>query len=351
MHSGELFVNPSESVIDCMKRLDETGRQILFIVERKKLLGIISDGDIRRFILKSGNLNDSVKNIMIENPIKLTKTTLSEAKDIFTKLYITAIPIVNKHNEIVDIVFREDIFKSDLDVRGEYSIPVVLMAGGKGSRLYPYTRILPKPLIPIGDTPIVERIINRFSHIGCNEFYLTVNDKKNMIKAYFNELNHPYRISYIEELKPLGTGGSLALLKEQLKETFFLSNCDILIDGDYRSMYDYHKESGNKITVITSVKKFVIPYGVIKLNDGEQVEEIHEKPEQNILVNTGVYIVEPDVIGYIPENTFFHFTALIEECLQNGDKVGVYPISENSWMDMGQMGELEKMQKRLGEYD
>src|SRR5699024_1942650 len=136
-----------------------------------------------------------------------------------------------------------------------------------GTRLQPYTKILPKPLIPIGDTPIVERIINRFCQYGCNDYYMTVNYKKNMIRAYFDEKEKNYTVQYVEEAKPLGTAGSLHLLKGILNETIFVSNCDILIEGNYSEMMKYHKENNNKITLISSLKHYTIPYGIIEIDD------------------------------------------------------------------------------------
>lgn len=348
MDIQKLFVNKDDTVLNTMKVLDETGKRIVLIIEETRLLGVVTDGDIRRYILKSGNLNNEVSEIMNTNPITLYSNELHKAKEVFHNKLVTAIPIINDKQDIIDILFWDDVFGNSNIINDALDVPIVIMAGGKGTRLYPYTKILPKPLIPIGDTPIIERIINRFHMRGCNDFYITVNYKKNMIKAYFNELNPPYNISFIEESKPLGTGGSLHLLKNKINKTFIVSNCDILIKGNYSKMLKYHRKRNNLITIITSLKNHIIPYGVINLDKSEKVSNLVEKPEYNVLVNTGMYIIEPEVMADIPENTFYHITDLISKYINTDKPVGTYPISENSWLDMGQFNEMERMVERLG---
>ena len=168
-----------------------------------------------------------------------------------------------------------------------------------------------------------------------------------MIKSYFNDLEKDYTVEYADEDTPLGTGGGLRLLKDRLHETFFLTNCDILIDADFGDVYDFHRRQGNKITMVCAVKHFTIPYGVVELADDGQVRAMQEKPEMNFLTNTGVYVVEPEVIGLIQPDTPTPFTDLIEAVRREGGRVGVYPVSEQSWMDMGQLEELDNMRRRL----
>lgn len=347
MNINELYVGGNLSIKNALKKLDDTAKKILLVVDGKKLVGILTDGDIRRWILKNGDLSEPIKSIMTKNPKYIYEEDRLNAKNMLRKESIEAIPILNKNEEIVDIIFWNDSFNQKLK-HNKIGNPVVIMAGGKGTRLYPYTKILPKPLIPIGDIPIVERIINRFNKYGCTDFHMTVNHKKNMIKAYFNEISKDYNIDYIDEDKPLGTAGSLYFLKNKIKETFFLSNCDILIDGDYSKMLKYHKEHKSKITLITSLKHYTIPYGVMNIDQNGDVSKMEEKPEYDFLVNTGMYILEPEVLDDIPENEFFHITELINTYINNGEKIGVYPISEGAWLDMGQVKEMESMIERLG---
>lgn len=344
----KLCISPELSIREAIKVLDETAKKIILVVKNESLIGVITDGDIRRWILKSGDLDFSVEVVMNADPIYVLEKDINQVKQMMQERRIEAIPVVDQERRVHRVIFWNEVFENKLNYFDKLNIPVVIMAGGKGTRLYPYTKILPKPLIPIGDTPIVERIINRFTEYGCNDFYLTVNYKKEMIKAYFEDLKTAYDIDYVDEDKPLGTGGSLHLLKDKLKETFFVSNCDILIDANYSHILKYHKKNKNLITVITSLKNYTIPYGVIRLNENETIKETQEKPEYNFLVNTGMYVLEPEVLKYIPENEFYHITHLIDYCLENGIKVGTYPVTEQAWLDMGEFHEMERMAKRLG---
>ena len=199
----------------------------------------------------------------------------------------------------------------------------------------------------MGERPILELIIDRFCDFGCTDFHLVVNYKKNMIKSYFNDLEKSYQVSYADEDQPLGTGGGLCLLKGKLDHTFFLSNCDILLDADYGDILNYHKSQGNIITMVCAVKHFTVPYGVIELNNDGTIQTMREKPEMNFLTNTGVYVVEPRVVEELEDGKKQGFTDIIEHYRSIGEKVGVYPISEQSWMDMGQIEELDHMRRRL----
>lgn len=341
----KILITEEITIREAMKILDETAKKILFVVEDRKLVGTITDGDIRRWILNNGDLNLDVKNIVNYNSLTLSEKEKKSAQNFMLEKKIQAVPIVDQQNNIIDIIFWDgERIKVDCE---KISTPVVIMAGGKGTRLYPYTKILPKPLIPIGDVSIIERIIDRFLDVGCENFYLTVNYKKNMVKAYFDEIEKIYDVKYVEEERFLGTAGSLSLIKDDIKETFFLSNCDILVEADYLDILKYHKEKNNLITVVTSLKHYKIPYGVIKLGDNGSIIDTVEKPEYNYLVNTGFYVLEPEVLKDIPENSFFHITDLINEYISDGKKVGTYPITENSWLDMGEIKEMDRMIERL----
>lgn len=348
MNIMDLIVNGKINVREAMRRLDETAKGILFVVDSNdRISGTITDGDIRRWILKNGDMNSNIEFIMNRSPIYLMEGDADKANDVMLEKSITAIPVVNTNKSIIDIKFLKRLVNIKNNLNSLEKVPVVIMAGGLGSRLYPYTKILPKPLIPIGDTPIIERIINKFCEYGTKEFHLTVNYKKNMIKSYFNDLEKSYSINYVEEDKPLGTGGSLYLLKNDIKNTFFVSNCDILIEADYDSILKYHKEKKNRITVVASVKHFTIPYGVFELNEEGRISEIQEKPEYSFLINTGMYVIEPDVLNDIPENEFYNLPDIVEKYMNSGEAVGVYPISEQSWMDMGQINEMKDMVERI----
>lgn len=344
MQIDDLILAEGSSVLDAMRLLDETGRCIIFLAPQGKLEAVMTDSDVRRYILRGGDLAGPAAGAANPHPRSLPVEQRSEARALLLRDSISALPLLDKEGRITDVVFAGGL---DIDTHKKAHLPVVIMAGGLGTRLYPYTKILPKPLIPVGELPIVEHIINRFVDVGCSEFTMVVNYKKNMIKSYFNDLAKPYQLDYVDEDTPLGTGGGLSLLKGRLHTTFFLTNCDILIDADFGDIYKYHKEKHNLITMVCAVKHFTIPYGVIEVGETGEVSKVTEKPEMNFLTNTGVYVVEPRVVEEMPENTKTGFTDIMEQYRAKGERVGVYPVSENSWMDMGQLEELDNMRRRM----
>ena len=199
--------------------------------------------------------------------------------------------------------------------------------------------------MPIGEIPIAEHIINRFQKYGCKDVYLIVNHKKEMIRSYFESIN--YRLNYVNEEIPLGTGGGIALLENFKEEEFFLSNCDILIDADYEKIYNFHKTNNYFITIVAAQKTNNVPYGVIEQKDGEFLY-MKEKPSQTCIINTGLYVVSSGIKRYIKDQESVDFTELIERCKRNGKKIGVYVIREEAYMDMGQIEEMEQMKEKLG---
>jgi dTDP-glucose pyrophosphorylase len=344
MEVKDLLIEEECTMLDAMALLDRIPKKTLFVVRKRKLVAALTDGDIRRWILKKGNLDAMVKDIANYNPKYLKESEKAYAKNYIKKYPIEALPILNDENEIISVVFIND---GDIGIKKDLNIPVVMMAGGFGTRLYPYTKILPKPLIPIGEIPIAEHIINRFNKYGCTDFFLIVNHKKNMIKAYFNEIEKDYKVTYVEEERPLSTGGGLSLLKGAIDSTFILSNCDILIEEDYEKIYMFHKKEENLITMVCSLKKIRIPYGVIEIGQHGEIENMKEKPELSFLTNTGMYIVEPRVIEELEDNQVIGFPDIIDNYKKAGEKIGVYPIGENNWLDMGQFNEMEEMRRRL----
>ena len=341
----ELFIAEQATILQTMKKLDETGQRILFIAPEGKLAAVLTDGDLRKFLLKGGKLQDPVSQAANYNPKSLSVDDRGRAKEVLQQYGIDALPVLDKQGVIVDVVFATGY---DLDNRKTAGIPVVIMAGGLGTRLYPYTKILPKPLIPVGEKPIIELIIDRFCDYGCKDIRMIVNYKKGMIKSYFGDLApQNYTVDFVDEGEFLGTGGGLCLMKGQMDSTFFFSNCDTLLDVDYGDIYQYHKNHGNVITMICAYKHYTVPYGVVEMGANGTIEAMREKPQLDFLTNTGVYVVEPRVIEELEDGKKQGFPDVIEKYRRAGEKVGVYPINEASWMDMGQMEELEKMRRRL----
>lgn len=344
MDVKDFLIEEEATMLEAMELLDRVAKKVLFVVRQGQFVAAITDGDIRRWILKKGNLDAKVKEIANYNPKFINEKDKMSAKEIMRELSIEALPVLNEDKDIVSVVFWND---DEIQQSKDLYIPVVIMAGGLGTRLYPYTKILPKPLIPIGELPIVEHIINRFNEYGADQFFLIVNHKKNMIKAYFNEIEKNYEVNYADEDLPLGTGGGLSLLKGKINSTFILTNCDILIEEDYEKIYDYHKKENNLVTMVCSLKNVRIPYGVIEISENGEIESMKEKPELSFFTNTGMYIVESRVIEELEENKSVGFPDIIEKYKQVGERIGVYPISENSWHDMGQLDEMEKMRRKI----
>ncbi|EHI61350.1 sugar phosphate nucleotidyltransferase [Hungatella hathewayi] len=344
MQITDFIIDPNSSVIDAMKQIDQNANGIVYICSNMKLIGVLTDGDIRRYILKNGDLKCPVSEIGNKDPKYLTLEEENKANTIMRKYKIRSIPILNTSSEIVKLCFLEDSAEKN---KPQLKVPVAIMAGGKGTRLYPYTQILPKPLIPIGEKTITEHIMDHFLAYGCTHFDMIVNYKKNFIKSYFLDNEITRDISFIDEKEFMGTGGGLKLLEGRYSSTFFMTNCDILVEEDYGEILNFHRDNKNLVTMICAVKQTTIPYGTVDVSECGQVLRLNEKPELSFITNTGFYILEPDFLRKIPSNTFIHITDLIQKCVDQGERVGVYPIAEEHWLDMGQLEELERMKAHL----
>ncbi len=319
---------------------------VIVLDSDKKVAGLFSNGDMRSFFLKGGSLSTNICDAMNKNP-KLYTSEEEVAEERKTRIRVIY-PIIDSERHVINVLDYERDPEEGIISDALKDVPLVIMAGGKGTRLYPYTKILPKPLIPIGDITITERIISSFQKYGCNRVIMILNHKANMIKAYMSELDTDYSIEFAEEETFLGTAGGLRLIKDSINSTFFLSNCDILINADLECVYRTHKARGNKITFVCSMKDFEIPYGVVETNDEGLITSMQEKPGFSYLINTGLYMIEPEVLDDIGENEFIHLPTLAARYLEKGEKVGVFPISEKAWLDMGQFSEMENMIKTLG---
>jgi dTDP-glucose pyrophosphorylase len=343
---SQFIVDKNSSVIDAMSLIDRNSMGIVFVCENDVVLATLSDGDIRRHILAGKPLTAPVIEAACcgfhSLPANSSKDQVNELCDKFS---LNVIPGIDLRGKLA-AVFIRDKYVPPLPIKMD--TPVVIMAGGKGTRLYPYTKILPKPLIPVGDVTITEHIINKFMDFGCNRFTIIVNHKKDMIKAYFHENRLPgIYINFIEEKNFLGTGGGLSLLRNKIVETFFFTNCDILLLENYGAIYDHHKASGNILTMICATKTLSFPYGTVDVGADGNIRSLMEKPSYSFLTNTGFYVIDADFFDHIPDDTFIHITDIIQNCIDNGKKIGVYPVSENQWLDMGNHEDMEKMRNKL----
>lgn len=318
---------------------------VVSVDESEDVIGVLTEGDLHRAILSGINLENKIIEIANRDFFSLQSGYAEkEAKDIFQNTESRCIPIL-EDKKLISILTRREFFKAGEKIalkKPQLDMSVVIMAGGKGVRLDPFTRILPKALIPIGDKPVMEIIMNGFAEYGMKDFYVLLNHKARMIKVYFEDIGKKYNISYIDEDKPLGTVGALGFLGSKMRSPFIVINCDTIIEEDYDKIYDFHKRGDYILTMVACLQHHTIPYGVCKIEHGGELKEMTEKPEQDFLINTGMYIFDPEVLKFIPYNQSFDITELIKILKENKKRIGVYPISERLWKDLGQWDEYKK---------
>lgn len=333
------------SILSALKQMDVTHRKLLIVMEDGHYRSVLSIGDIQRSIIKGVNMDDAVETILRTD----TKVASSHQERSVIEQYVREhknefMPIVDDDNNLVDVVFWDELFKTEIHHRtADFDLPVVIMAGGQGTRLRPLTNVLPKPLIPIGEQTMMEDIMDRFVECGCKDFYVSVNYMADFIRHYFDNFSkHKYNIDYFQEDKPLGTAGSLHLLKGKINDTFFVSNCDSILDEDYGEILKYHRDNNNEITVVSVMKSIYIPYGTLETGEDGLLNTIQEKPELTFKINTGMYILEPHLLKEIPSDRVYHITYLIDKLVKEGRRVGVFPVNDGSWTDVGNWDEYLK---------
>lgn len=352
---GSLLIAPLSTIKEAIQRLNDTGRKILFVTDaRDKLIGTLSDGDIRRGIITGLAMTTPVESVMTKKFFSLplsTRDLAQEARALMQQHMIEQVPIVNENGVIVDVLLWIDFLGDDKPVITKKAAavdnPVVIMAGGKGTRLDPFTKILPKPLIPLGDKPIIENIMDRFHENGFSRFILIVNYKKEMIKAYFGENTLPYSITFVEEEEFYGTAGGMFLLRKMIDRPFIVTNCDTILEGSYHDFTQWHHDHKNIMTIIGSHREFTVPYGVLCMNNGV-LDRIDEKPKLDLFINTGTYIFDPSIFEFIKDRQHLDMDKLIAEVkVKRPERVGVYP-HWGGWFDIGQWDEYRKSMKELG---
>ncbi len=341
------IISADKTIIQTMKLMDESYTKLFLVFDGDEFLGIITNGDLQRAIIAHTPFETPIGKIVSREGKLFAHVgdNRDKIKDWMLEKRAELMPLLDEHGELIDVIFWDEVLSdtpSD-ENRPKIDLPVIIMAGGKGTRLSPITNVIPKPLVPVGDKTILEVIMDQFEGIGCRKFYMSVNYKADMMKYYLSQLDHKYDIEFFMEDKPLGTIGSVSLLKGKITTPFFVSNCDSINEQDYRDVWDYHVSNKNDMTIVTMVKSFKIPYGVIETGVGGLMTSLKEKPEQTYQVNTGVYILNPELIEEIPEGEFFHITHLMEKVQSRGGRVGCFPVSEHSWKDMGEWPEYLKM--------
>ncbi len=334
----DIIIQESTTILESIQIIDNTSKQIVLVTDQNQtLLGTLNDGDIRRAILKGKDLNSSIKDVYSTHPIYVQVNT--QKSDII-KLCLThkihQIPIVNESLKLIGLEILDDLIKQEKKAN-----QVILMVGGLGKRLYPLTHNVPKPMLPIGEKPILQNIIEKFSKNNFKNIILCVNYRAEIIKEYFKDgSDFDVNITYTLEDQKMGTAGALSLLEDRPTQPFFVMNGDILTDVNFEHLLDYHLNQDAIATMCVRTYTSEIPFGVVKIN-GIEISSIVEKPSQQYFVNAGIYILSPSVIQYIPKNTFYDMTNLFEKLISLQQKVIAFPIREY-WIDIGQLEEYRK---------
>ncbi|MDY6974527.1 MAG: nucleotidyltransferase family protein [Thermodesulfobacteriota bacterium] len=312
----------------------------------RNLLGIITNADIRRAVLNGVSLNDKVTRLMIDKPITATDDlSRGEYYRIMVTRSINQLPIVTKSGRIVGVIYESSLRKERILL-----CPVVIMAGGQGSRLRPLTKDVPKPMLRIKGKPMLERIIERFRDLGVVKFYISVNYKAHVIEDYFgNGDAWRVQIDYLREKKQLGTAGSLSLLPRNMPFSFFVINADVMTDLDFCTIYRLHANNNSDITVAVKEVSYQVPYGTIEVEHG-RIVSLFERPHIKKYVNAGIYVLSPATLNEIPENEFFDMTDLINKMISSGRMVNSYLI-DGFWIDVGQKKDYHRANTILGEQD
>lgn len=340
----EIVVTENQTLLETMKIIDKTSLQFAVVVDKDHhLLGTVTDGDIRRGILRGEGLEVPITSIMNAHPTS-AKSGLSTTKykQLMRTKKLKQLPIVNEVNQLVDILFI-DTFDTPKNKN-----QVVLMLGGLGTRLRPLTNNIPKPMLKVGNKPIIETIIDGFKQYGYTNFIFSVNYKKEVIQDYFQTgESFGITIDYIEEQKRMGTAGALSLLENRPTEPFFVMNGDLLTQINFDQLMQFHLEHQSVATMCVREYEYQVPYGVIE-TDGTDLVSIKEKPIHRSFVNAGIYVLSPEVFDYIPVDTFYDMPTLFETLIEHGKKTSAFPIHEY-WLDIGQVDDFNRANEEYKE--
>ncbi len=337
-------LDPSATLGDAIRNLDESALQIALVVAGDgKLLGTITDGDVRRAILRGETLEAPVDRVMKANPItagpEIDRRTVMKW---MRQYQIAQVPIVDGAGVLTGLETLTRIMRD-----GRSGNWVVIMAGGLGTRLRPLTENLPKPLIPVGGKPVLESIIERLAEQGFTRIFLSVNYQAEKVEAHFGDGSEfGVEISYLEENQRLGTAGALTLLPEMPSEPFLVMNADLVTAINFRRLLDFHLDQAADATMGVREYRFQVPYGVIEMS-GNQITEINEKPTQSYFVNGGIYALSPSVLKYVPKGQMYDMPTLFDQVIQNKGLPAAFPIHEY-WIDIGQLDDLQQAQREFG---
>ncbi|ASS73951.1 alcohol dehydrogenase [Tumebacillus algifaecis] len=342
----QILIPPTASILRAIETIDQGALQIALVVEdgTGRLLGTITDGDVRRGILRGVALDRSVAEIMNTDPITASSQDTQEKILATMKMRrLQQIPILDADGLVIGVQVLTDLLRA-----GQKDNWVVLMAGGLGTRLAPLTNDTPKPLLKVGSKPLLETIMQNFIEYGFHKFYLSVNYKAEMIRDYFGDGSRfGVEIRYVHEDKRMGTAGALSLLPERPEQTFFVMNGDLLTKVNFQQLLDFHHEHGALGTMCVREYDFQIPYGVVK-TDKHRLMGIVEKPVEHFFVNAGIYVLEPECVDLIPQDAFYDMPSLFDQLIAQESETSVFPIREY-WMDIGQIADYERANGEFAE--
>jgi len=336
----EVTLKISDSLEKAISILHHGGLRVALVIDKKnKLLGTITDGDIRRALLKHQSMSSSIEGIMNNNPIVALSSDSREV--IMMKMKgrdLLHIPIIDKSHTLVGLETLQHLTYDKC-----YDNPVFLMAGGFGTRLHPLTENIPKPLLKVGNKPILETIIDRFVKAGFHNFYISTYFKAHKIHEYFGDgSSWGVSIKYVEEDKPLGTAGSIALLPNDLPNLpILMMNGDVLTKVNFEHLLNFHQKENNLATMCIREYDVQIPFGVVNI-ENQKAKSFLEKPVKKFFVNAGIYVFEQEMIGKVNAGDFIDMPDLLEQQINEGKNVNVFPIHEY-WKDVGQMKEYESV--------
>lgn len=332
------LLSPTATIRQALEIIDRGSIKIALISdETQKLLGTLTDGDIRRAILTGKSLDDSIESVYCHTPITCG---INDAKDKILQLAVAhklyQIPILDNDGRIVGVAEVDELLKPT-----QHKNKVVLMVGGLGARLSPLTDTTPKPMLHVGNKPILETIIENFAKYGYTDIILSVSYKSHVIEAYFgNGASFGVNIEYVHETKRMGTAGALSLIRDRLTEPFFVMNGDLLTNVNFEHMHDFHESNNAEATMAVREYDFQVPYGVVNVQDGK-IQSIEEKPTHKFFVSAGIYMLSPTVLAHIPDDDFFDMPTLFEKLIEAKHNAVSFPIREY-WLDIGRVSDYER---------
>lgn len=338
-HWREAVITPDQSLLSTIENINRSVLQIALVVgDDGRLLGTVTDGDIRRAILRGVGMDQLVETVMNRTPFYVMPGyDQDELKATMTARRYHQVPVIDKDRHIVDLVVIDDILKEGQ----KHDNWVVLMAGGLGKRLRPITETMPKPLVKVGGKPVLENILEKFVNQGFEHFYISVNYMGDQIKAHFGDGNDwGVEILYLDEDQALGTAGALSLINDVPKQSMIVMNADLVTEINFSKMLDFHRQHGAIGTMGVRAYDFQVEYGVVEIEDGA-ISAINEKPVHKFMVNAGIYVLEPETLKDIPCGARIDMPTLFNTWATEGKSCAAFPIHEH-WLDIGRLEDLER---------